>query len=361
MQVFARYVRPRQVAALCALIPLALVLAHLGSASGAAPPPASLVLDGVVYDLERCPRINAPVCNSDFEGTLGNDRGIVTSTLGTDGAPVYAPATTSPTTHGKTLFDTWYHVNPQYNATVPLSLTLSLIAGSNPPTYRYTNDNFWPIDGAGWNAPQYPTRQQYRGDDGAQHNFHFTYAVHSSFVYQGGESFTFTGDDDVWIFVNGKRVVDLGGVHASQSATVSLDAVAASTGLVQGQSYTFDFFFAERHTTGSHFKLDTSVYLQQAPSAVTLARFAAERTRTGTRLVWRTAAEPGLAGFRLERSSGRAFRALGAALVPARGQSVRGASYRILDRTARPQGHYQYRLVGVDLGGSTRVLGIART
>jgi fibro-slime domain-containing protein len=51
----------------------------------------------------------------------------------------------------------------------------------------------------------------------------------------------------------------LGGVHGAQSSTVDLDARAAEFGIVKGNKYSLDFFFAERHTSESNFRIDTTI------------------------------------------------------------------------------------------------------
>jgi fibro-slime domain-containing protein len=72
----------------------------------------------------------------------------------------------------------------------------------------------------------------------------------------GGETFTFEGDDDVWVFINEKLAVDLGGLHFPETRSVSLDAQAAMLGIAKGGVYKLDLFHAERHSVQSNFRID---------------------------------------------------------------------------------------------------------
>lgn len=59
--------------------------------------------------------------------------------------------------------------------------------------------------------------------------------------------------------MNGHLGIDLGGVHVPLTRTIDMDAVAADLGLEIGETYPLDFFFAERHTTLSNFRIETSI------------------------------------------------------------------------------------------------------
>jgi fibro-slime domain-containing protein len=98
------------------------------------------------------------------------------------------------------------------------------------------------------------------------HNFHFTSELRYWFEYHGGEQLSFRGDDDVWVFINGHRAIDLGGVHAAESDSITLDMAAASRlGLRTGGIYEVALFQAERQTTSSTYKLTLSGF-NAAPS-----------------------------------------------------------------------------------------------
>jgi fibro-slime domain-containing protein len=199
----------------------------------------------------------------DFEGAIdGHQLDIVQPLIGTDGKPVYRNLNSSPSIHTESEFDQWYNNVPGVNLSKDISLTFDETAPGSG-VYSFSDSSFFPIDG------------ELLGNQGRTHNYHFTMEIHSEFTYKAGQTFDFTGDDDVWVFIDGELVMDLGGVHGALSDSIDLDTL----GLTPDDTYDFDLFFAERHTSQSNFRAQTSIAFKPpvipAPGAIVLASIGA--------------------------------------------------------------------------------------
>jgi hypothetical protein len=101
------------------------------------------------------------------------------------------------------------------------------------------------------------------------------------------------------------------------------------------------------------------VVAQTEPLAVTVASLSARSAAQGVLLRWRTGTEVDLLGFQVYRSRGHSWRRITHSLIAAKG-SVSGASYRVLDRTARRGLSYRYRIKAVNRDGTTSWFGPVR-
>jgi choice-of-anchor C domain-containing protein len=172
--------------------------------------------------------------------------GIVEEELGPDKKPVFSGGLE---TINAEEFAQWYNNVLGINESTSIELKLSE-SSPNSGIYEFSDNTFFPID------------NQLLGNEGNPHNYHFTTEVHTEFTYQGGETFSFTGDDDVWVFIDNQLVVDLGGIHVPISGLIDVDTL----GLEVGETYSLDIFHAERQTVQSNFRFQTSLELETNPA-----------------------------------------------------------------------------------------------
>ncbi len=181
------------------------------------------------------------------------------------------------------------------------TITLTQQGGTASERYQYTNNSFYPLTGKAL------------GNDGNSTNFHFTTELRYFFQYKGGETLTFTGDDDVWVFVNGRQAVDIGGVHGAENGRVILGDDGDGTGgvdsdcsvhggglntcaltdgeissdddkrfgLTKGGVYEIVLFQAERHTSESNFQLTLEGFIAPRSTCTTKC---GDGVRAGTEL-----------------------------------------------------------------------------
>jgi fibro-slime domain-containing protein len=216
----------------------------------------------------------------DFNDKNASVNGIVRPQLGVDAnndgvldgsvpsgralSAVFNSATNSSScTTGATNFNDWYHDNPRAKTVVS---SLRVCDGDHNGTYVFANSTFFPLDGRGWQSTSVPTADREANGAGG-HNFGFTSEVRFWFTFKGTESLTFLGDDDVWVFINNQLVVDLGGVHGAQTATIrfvngtsvctSSDNRCAALPIQLEVNHTYEVvvFQAERHESASSYTL----------------------------------------------------------------------------------------------------------
>ncbi|MBR6826409.1 MAG: fibro-slime domain-containing protein, partial [Oscillospiraceae bacterium] len=114
-------------------------------------------------------------------------------------------------------------------------------------------------------------------------NYGVMYHLKSSFVYyeEKNLNFEFSGDDDVYFFINGKMVADIGGMHSPANRKVFLNSSDAShLHLEDGDICTFDMFLVERHSEGINLNFRTNIEMMPAGAVTDKVQY--EYTTSGT-------------------------------------------------------------------------------
>jgi fibro-slime domain-containing protein len=139
-------------------------------------------------------------------------------------------------------FQTWFRNFNAVNATAHYPITLY---PDGTGFYEYKSDTFYPID------------HELYGNEGQSHNHNFTYVVGADFTFNECQDqiIELQGTDDIWVYVDGRLLVDLGGVGADQVQIGEVDRLQ----LEDGEQYTLMVFFAHRSKSTPSFRIRTNL------------------------------------------------------------------------------------------------------
>lgn len=272
------------------------------------PLPTSIQLPLVVRDFKGIQwytddnvQLGHPDFNDPNDGNAAISFGIVEAALGANGRPVLSypaadPADTTGLPKSSVRFAEWYDSSSPFNVEEIRYLSLTRPMASATFTYDSTTtgfppnstSGFYPIDDGGWVAQGAEALRTSSAtvNDGGDHNFNFTTETRFFFQYEGDEILSFSGDDDLWVFIDDVLCLDVGGLHPAQAATMNLadpaqEADPTQRAIVQNCKTHLDFlvtvqnpkplvemviFHAERHTGASNFQLELTGFVKQRSS-----------------------------------------------------------------------------------------------
>ncbi len=96
----------------------------------------------------------------------------------------------------------------------------------------------------------------------AGRNQQFCFESHAHFHYKKNLKLSVSGDDDIWIYIDNKLAIDIGGTHLPAPGYVVLDDFMGSYAKI-GNSYDIDIYFCDRRTTMSNFSIKTNIFMEQ--------------------------------------------------------------------------------------------------
>ena len=195
-------------------------------------------------------------------------RGIVKDELDSEGKPVFQAYDSMDKIYEitKESFDMWYKDYPGINKTI-YGKEIRFKCSKSSKGYNisdFYSRKFFPIDYDGFGGYLFSSQEEY-------HNWGFTTEISFYIRYNGSGEFEISADDTVWVFINGKLVLDFGGIHSTDSIKGKVTLKGSEAMIIQER----------RNLQSERFKMDCDLVKDQYTE---VKIFHAERCPSGSEL-----------------------------------------------------------------------------
>ncbi|MBR2543784.1 hypothetical protein IKF04_00585 [Candidatus Saccharibacteria bacterium] len=140
--------------------------------------------------------------------------------------------------------------------------TIRLDYSSEDASFSFHQNSFYPLDKVEYDKSENVNK------DGHNHLFTMNFAVPFTVLTNGNESFMVTADDDTFVYVGDKLVLDMGGIHDAMSGEVAIldngevhsgiggaELAYSGVNVQHGDSSIVRIFHADRNEEDSVFKM----------------------------------------------------------------------------------------------------------
>lgn len=115
----------------------------------------------------------------------------------------------------------------------------------------------WDGDGWGWSCPNDAPKGWTTFDPAKEkRNHHFCTESHANFRFRKGLKFSVSGNDDIWVFVDNKLAIDIGGTHLSAPGFVDMDKFMPNA--ETGKHYDIDIYTCNRRAASSDLRINAN-------------------------------------------------------------------------------------------------------
>jgi fibro-slime domain-containing protein len=199
-----------------------------------------------------------PIAWTMFDGALGDQPGSE------------APGLIKSLTHDSK-FKAWFRDVDGENLSEATKILFERIDdGGGSSYYVFSSESlpsggYYPADGRLFgNPPDKATKKP------TPHNYHFTVEFTATLTYSATtpQWMIFGASDDLWVYVNGELVVDLGGFGEARKQYLRIDRLAAREGWSEGSQHDIRIFMANRSMSESYLLLMSNFALGDGSSPV---------------------------------------------------------------------------------------------